>query len=108
MYIEKIKFERSGGFAGIILSTEIEMDDLPEDQKREIINLLDEADFDELPEKLSSKNPMPDEFIYSITAYSSEEEHSMLAGESSLPDDLQPLIEILVDIAKQRMRNKRQ
>ena len=56
MYIEKIKFERTGGFAGIRLTAEIDMDNLPEDQKREIIDLLDEADFDELSEKHTAQD----------------------------------------------------
>lgn len=107
MYIEKIKFERTGGFAGIRLAAEIEMDDLPDDQKREIIELLDEADFDELSEKFSDKAPIPDGFNYSITVEAREDkEYQVVAGESALPDDLQPLIEILERIAKKQMRNK--
>ena len=106
MYIDKINFERTGGFAGIRLKAEVEMNDLPEDQKREIIELLDEADFEELPEKLSGKMPMPDEFVYSITVRSREKEYKVLAGESSLPNDLQPLTEILERIAKRQMRTK--
>ena len=106
MYIEKIIFERTGGFAGIRLAAEIKMDDLPEDQKREIIELLDETDFDELPEKLSGKMPVPDEFVYSITVNSREKEHRVLSGESSLPNELQPLIGILETIAKRQMRKK--
>ena len=107
MYIEKIKFERTGGFAGIRLTAEIDMDNLPEDQKREIIDLLDEADFDELSEKHTDKLPIPDEFVYSIMVHSREKEYQVLAGESALPNDLQPLIEILESIAKKQMRKKR-
>lgn len=103
MYIKKINFERTGGFAGIRLTAEIDVDSLPEDQKEEILEILDEADFDELPEKLSGKMPMPDEFVYNITVNT---EHQVLTGESSLPEDLQPLIEILERIAKSQMRKK--
>jgi hypothetical protein len=107
MYIEKIKFERTGGFAGIRLTAEVEMDNLPEDEKRELIKILDDSDFDELPKKLSGKMPIPDEFVYSITVNSREKEYQVVAGESSLPDDLQPLIEKLERIAKKQMRKKR-
>ncbi|HKJ39349.1 MAG TPA: protealysin inhibitor emfourin [Anaerolineales bacterium] len=106
MYIEKIKFERTGGFAGMRIAAEIKMDDLPDDQKHEIIELMDEADFDELPEKLSGKMPVPDEFVYSIVVNSREKEYQVIAGESALPNDLQPLIEILESIAKRQMRKK--
>ena len=107
MYIEKIKFERTGGFAGIRLAAEIDMDDLPEDQKREITNLLDEADFNELSENLTDKLPIPDGFVYSIVVNSREKEYKVIAGKSSMPSDLQPLIEILESIAKKQMRKKR-
>jgi hypothetical protein len=107
MYIEKIKFERTGGFAGIRLAAEVEMDNLPEDEKRELIKILDDADFDELPKKLAGKMPIPDEFVYFITVNSRENEYQVVTGESSLPDDLQPLIEILESIAKKQMRKKR-
>lgn len=106
MYIDKVKFERTGGFAGIRLAAEVDMDDIPEDQKREIIRLIDETDFDELPKKLSGKMPMPDEFVYSITVNSRGKEHAVLAGESSLPNNLQPLIEVLERIAKIQMRKQ--
>lgn len=106
MPIKKIKFERTGGFAGIRIAAEIKMDDLSDDQKHEIINLIDEADFYELSEKLSSRMPIPDGFVYSITVNTDEKEHTILAGEASLPDNVQPLIEILGSIAKKQMRNK--
>ena len=106
MYIEKIKFERTGGFAGIRLAAEIKMDELPEDQKREILDLLNKADIDELSEKLSDEKPAPDAFVYSITVESKEREYKVIAGESSLPDDLQPLIEKLEVLAKRQMRKK--
>jgi hypothetical protein len=106
MYIERIKFERTGGFAGIRLAADIEVDELPDDQKREIIELLDEMDFDELPKKLSDKMPLPDEFVYSITVVSSKKEYKVLTGESAMPDKMQPLLEILESMAKRQMRKK--
>lgn len=106
MYIEKIKFERTGGFAGIRIAADIEMDDLPEDQKREILELLDDMDLEELTEKLSGKMAIPDEFVYSVTVVSSKKEYKVLTGESAIPEDMQPLLEILEGIAKRQMRKK--
>ena len=45
MHIKRIKFERTGGFAGIRLAADIEVDELPEDEKHKILELLDEVDF---------------------------------------------------------------
>lgn len=106
MKFEKIKFERSGGFAGIRLAAEIEAETLPEDQKKEIAELLDEMDFEELPAKLADRMPLPDEFVYSIIVESGDQKYEAMAGESALPGEMQPLIEILEGIAKQRMRKK--
>lgn len=107
MHVEKIKFERTGGFAGIRIAADIEVNELPEDQKREILDLLDELDFDELPEKLSGKMSVPDEFVYSIMVEADNREYKALAGESALPEDMKPLLEILERIAKRQMRSKK-
>jgi hypothetical protein len=107
MYIERIKFERTGGFTGIRLAADIDVNELPDDQKHEIIKLLDDMDFDELPKKLSGKPPMPDELAYSITVISSKKEYKVITGESALPKDMQPLIEILEGEAKRQMRKKK-
>jgi len=106
MYIERIKFERTGGFAGIRIAADIDVNELPEDQKREILELLDDMDFEELPGKLSGKMPIPDEFVYSVIVISSKKEYKVLAGESAIPEDMQPLLEILEGVAKRQMRKK--
>jgi len=106
MDVERIKFERSGGFAGIRIAAEIEVNLLPEDQKKEILELLDEVDFEELPENLAGKMLIPDEFVYSIIVESGQREYNVMAGESALPNNMRPLIEILEGITKKKMRKK--
>ncbi|MCK7520373.1 MAG: hypothetical protein MZV64_23165 [Ignavibacteriales bacterium] len=70
MKIEKIKFERTGGSAGIRLAAEIEMDELSEEQRREILEMLDEMDFEELSDKFTSEVSFPDGFVYAISVES--------------------------------------
>ena len=106
MYVDQIKFERTGGFAGIRIAADVEVNSLPEEQKKEILELLDEMDFEELPEKFAGKMPVPDEFVYSIVVESKEREYKVLAGESALPAEMQPLLELLEGIAKRQMRKK--
>jgi hypothetical protein len=106
MKVEKIKFERSGGFAGIRLAAQIELDDLPEDQRREILDLLDELDFDELPKKLADRAPVPDEFTYTISVEGDDKEYTVSAGGTALPARMHSLIEILEGIAKRQMRKR--
>ncbi|MEW6286095.1 MAG: protealysin inhibitor emfourin [Chloroflexota bacterium] len=109
MEIEKIKFERTGGFAGIRLAAEIELDDLPEDERRELLRLLDELDFEELPEKLARHAPVPDEFSYTISVIAKDKkEYTVSAGDTALPADMRPLLEMLEGIAKRQMRKHKQ
>lgn len=108
MKIEKIKFERTGGFAGIPLTAEIEMDELPEEQRKEILDLIDEIDIDEVLGKLGSKPSMPDQYTYTLVVTTEHIVHTITSGDSTLPDEAQPLIELLEGIAKRQMRkNKR-
>ena len=106
MKIQKIKYERTGGFAGIRLAADIKVNDLPEDQKKEILELLDDLDFEGLPAKLAGKLAVPDEFVYSIIVEAEKREYKVIAGESALPGDMQPLLEILERIAKRQMRKR--
>lgn len=106
MYIEQINFERTGGFTGIRLAADIELNELPEDQKHEILELLDDMDFDELSEKTSGATPMPDGFVYSVSVISKEHEYQVTVGESAISNEMQQLIEILEDIAKSKARKK--
>lgn len=107
MSIERIKFERTGGFAGIRFAADIDMNDLPEDEKNKITEILEDVNFKELPQKVSGKMPIPDEFVYSITVETEEKEYSILSGESALPDQMQPLLDMLMQTAKKQMRNKK-
>lgn len=106
MKIEKIKFERTGGFAGIRLAAEIKVEELPEEQRHEILEMLDEMDFEELSGKLTGKISFPDGFVYAISVESEKREYQIVAGESALPANMQPLIEILETITKRQMRKK--
>ena len=90
----KIYFERTGGFMGRKVSVTIDMDDLPDEQAELLDDLLDKANFFELPANLT-KPTMPDAFTYNITASSDERQHSVRVSDATAPDDLRPLLEEL-------------
>ena len=90
----KIFFERTGGFMGRKVSLTIDLDDLPAEQVDLLDELLDEADFFELPSDLT-KSAMPDAFTYNITVSSETRQHSVRVGDATIPDDLRPLLEEL-------------
>jgi len=90
----KIFFERTGGFMGRKVSASIDLDDLPDEQAELLDDLLDEADFFDLPADLT-KPAVPDAFTYNITVSSEERQHSVRCSDATAPDDLRPLLEEL-------------
>ena len=106
MNAKRIKFERTGGFAGIRIATEFELDDLPEDQARQLLGLLDEVDFDELPEQLFDEEGSADGFTYSITVEAEKGKHSVTTNNASTPEKMEQLVELLYRVARQRMRKR--
>ena len=102
--IERIQFERTGGFAGIRFAADFKPDDLPEEQSKELFDLLDELDFDELPSQLLDDGAMADGFTYSITVETKRETHTVVTGGSSAPEKMQELLQLLNRIARNQMR----
>jgi len=98
----RITFERSGGFAGVIIKRDFDLDDLADDVKDALENLLDTADFFDLPAQLPSKGVMPDSFSYVISVRSNKGEHTVRFGEGEITDDLRPLVDRLWQMATKR------
>jgi len=107
MEAKRIKFERTGGFAGIRLAADIELDELPEHQVHQILELLDELDFDELPEQLTDNRQVADGFTYSVTVVSETRQHTVITSETAAPEKMNSMFEILTQIARQQARNKK-
>jgi hypothetical protein len=103
MEVQRIKYERSGGFAGMRLSADFQPSDLPDEQARSLMDLLDEMDFDELPENLTTHPPQPDQFTYKITVETARgREHTVVVGDASAPEEMQELLRLLDRIARKR------
>jgi hypothetical protein len=103
--IQHIKFERTGGFMGMRVAAEFDLDDLPDEQARQLCKLLDDTDFDELPETLSSESQISDGYSYSITVEAGKVSHTVTIP-SGAPEKLHPLLDLLSQIARQFMRKK--
>ena len=102
MDVERIKYERTCGFAGMRIATDFKPSDLPEEQARTLLDLLDNMDFNELPENLTTKSSMPDQFTYTITVESKKGQHTVTSGDASAPEKFQELVRLLDRIAKRR------
>jgi hypothetical protein len=99
--MQRIIFERTGGFAGIRLSTTIEMNSLPKDEVDGLQQLLDKANFFELPE-FQPARPVPDEFNYTITVESDNGRHTVHTTDTTSTGELRMLVEDLSHRARQR------
>ena len=95
MQVERIKFERTGGFAGLRIAKDLKIDDLPDEQARTISELVDDLDFEELPERMLNDSNMPDQFNYTITVETKKWVHTVTTGETSAPKKMQELLELL-------------
>jgi hypothetical protein len=105
MEVERIKFERSGGFTGMIISRDLKMEDLPEEQAETLMELLDDLDFEELPEHMLDTEAMPDQFTYKITVETPRGEHTVVLGDASAPEKLQELLHMLDQLARRRKKH---
>lgn len=103
MQIERIKFERTGGFAGMTITRDLKLEELPEDQSSSIVQLLDDMDFAGLPEQLLDDSGA-DQFTYTITVETKKWEHTVVTGEASAPEKLQELLQLLNRLARTRKK----
>ena len=107
MKVERITFERSGGFAGMHYVVNIKPQDLPKEQAEALVELLDELDFDELPQQAMNNPALPDQFTYHITVETKQGQRSVVTGDASAPEEMQKLIQMLNRIARQQAQKKK-
>jgi hypothetical protein len=84
----KISYQRTGGFAGMVISFSIYTDELSSDEIEELKNLVAAADFFELPSKIESNELVPDQFQYIIAIETDEQQHTVEVGDVAVPEKL--------------------
>jgi hypothetical protein len=96
----KISYKRTGGFMGRDVETDIDLNQMPNDEAQELQNLLLETNFFNIPQNLiePSKN---DEYEYTVTVDAGNSHHTVHTSDSSAPESLRPLLEKLSSLAKQ-------
>ena len=105
MDVERIKFERTGGFAGMTIARDLKMDELSDEQAEKLQELLDDLDFEELPEQILDTEAMPDQFTYTITVETRRGEHTVTTGDASAPEKMQELLQLLNRLARTRKKH---
>ena len=95
-----VKFERTGGFAGLPLRATIESSSLQADQLDSLHRLLEETQFFELPEQMDAPCVGTDRFCYRVFVEDGERQHTIQASEEAVPDQLWPLLKWLTQQAR--------
>jgi hypothetical protein len=97
-----IHFERSGGFAGLRLSQDLDSADLSPDERSELDRLVEAAHFFDLPADVRAANPGADRFQYNLTVNQGPREHTVALDEAAIPENLRPLLNWLMAKARKR------
>jgi hypothetical protein len=89
-----ITFKRSGGFIGKGMRLRVNLDELPTNDARALLRLIEQAEFFKLPENLIIKFN-PDEYQYTITVEAGVVCHTVRTNDTTMPACLRPLVDEL-------------
>jgi len=96
----KINFEQSGGFAGLRFSKVIDSEELAPDKAQQLIQLVEAADFFNLPARIASPRPQPDRFQYKLIVMDQGKQHTVTVSEEAISVNLDPLVKWLAEAAR--------
>lgn len=91
----RVRFERSGGMAGITLMHDFDSADLPPEQTVELTRLISEAQFFALPGKIRATKTTADLFQFNITVEDGAQKHSVEFDQGAAPEHLRTLAQWL-------------
>lgn len=97
----RVYFERSGGFAGLRLSTSVDTQTLDPAETARLEQEIEQAGFFQLPAQLQSPGGA-DRFEYHILIEQDARGHAVDVGEAALPDTLRPLVAHLEQLMRAR------
>lgn len=102
----RISIERSGGFAGITTKTTVDEKDVAPEEALKLRQLVEEADFFNLPGKIVPRSPHPDRFQYTLRLEEKGRQNMVAVSEEALPEKLKPLVSWLMEKARQTRKRK--
>jgi hypothetical protein len=89
-----ITFKRSGGFVGKGMRFQLSLEELPKDDARALLRLIEQSGFFSIPENLIVKFN-PDEYQYTITVDVGVIYHTVRTNDTTMPAALRPLVDEL-------------
>ena len=96
----KINFKRTGGVLGREIDTDIDLNEIPDDESQELMRLITETNFFKIPQNLIAQS-IPDEYEYTVTVEAGNAHHTIQTSDSSAPESLRPLLERLSKLARE-------
>ena len=100
----RISLIRSGGFAGIPVTVNVDSDSLSEEDEQEYRVLVEAAGFFQLPESIDSPGGGADRFMYKLTVEVDGRSHSVEVSDAAVPHQLRPLLDRLTSAALRTRR----
>lgn len=100
-----IWFERSGGFAGISTSIEIDTKALSSEEAEELRQLIDSSGFFKEHKSDSTSVGLPDQFQYKISIEWEGKKQSLEFGETAIPEGIRPLFDYLTQKARSQRKD---
>ncbi|MGR9086317.1 MAG: protealysin inhibitor emfourin [Gammaproteobacteria bacterium] len=91
-----VTIQRTGGFAGIPFTKELDADSLPQDEANRLRQMVETADFFRLPSVIPFA-PQPDRFQYQIIIEQGGKKHRVTVNEAAIPFELKPLLNWLLE-----------
>jgi hypothetical protein len=95
-----VRHERSGGFAGITITAEVDSENLSAKQANELKELVEKAFPLDQPKK--KKVTMPDQFEYEFTIETDGKTRQYLVNDESITDAMRALSKWLIATAQRR------
>ncbi len=96
----KVTFERSGGFAGMLMTATVDTEILSTSEAEQLRQLIQATNFFHLPSKIVSASSQPDRFQYKIIAEDGNRHHTVQVSESVISEQLRSLLDWLTEMAR--------
>lgn len=90
-----IQFERTGGFAGLKMAFMLNTETLSSAEACKLDELVESAQFFDLPTKFPSPKNGADYFMYKVTVEKDGRKHTVDVSEPEVPESLRPLLQYL-------------
>lgn len=101
----RINFKRTGGMMGREIDSDIDLDQMPDEESQALMNLLHETNFFNIPQNLIG-HAVPDEYEYTVTVEAGNTHHTIHTSDTNAPDSLRPLLDKLSALAREGDTNE--